>query len=172
VTALNAWNSWTWTKRSTASSQQPLWLPLPHALHRGGRIDRALDTFRRQAPNNSAFPAWDGLLGMNGWGDLWGQGARACLASRRPVKSVRTIFTESGLDAMGWESHLATGDSRERAWRGISCRQGDGWPKPISQEVQQPEYRRDCSKATSCTWNVVLFVPTYARVYSNSVLTP
>jgi hypothetical protein len=51
---------------------------------------------RRQAPNNSAFPAWDRLLGMNGWGDLWGQAARACLASRGPVKSVRTIFTESG----------------------------------------------------------------------------
>jgi hypothetical protein len=77
---------------STATRSTPWW---PHRP--------CIGYLRRQAPSNSAFPAWDRLLGMNGWGDLWGQGARACLASRCPVKSVRTIFPESGLDAMGWE---------------------------------------------------------------------
>jgi hypothetical protein len=76
---------------STATRSTPRW---PHRP--------CIGYLRRQAPNSSAFPAWDRLLGMNGWGDLWGQGARACLASRCPVKSVRTIFTEiwDGCDGM------------------------------------------------------------------------
>ena len=113
VTALNAWSSWTWTKRShrqlataivasTATRSTPRW---PHRP--------CIGCLHRQAPNNSAFPAWDRLLGMSGWGDLWGHGACACLASQGPVKSVRDSEQSSHRiweDAMGWESHLATGD--------------------------------------------------------------
>jgi hypothetical protein len=104
---------------ATAIVASPATRSTPRWSHRP-----CIGCLRRQAPTNSAFPAWDRLLGMNGWGDLWGQGARACLASRCPVKSVRTIFTESGSMRRDGSRILqpVTG-------RGTSCWQGDGWPQ-------------------------------------------
>jgi hypothetical protein len=63
VTALNAWSSdGLGRKGPTASSQPPLWLLLPHALHRGGRIDRALDAFTGRHQTTQPFP-----LGTDFW---------------------------------------------------------------------------------------------------------